>query len=1176
MDHYSYTSLARVKCLLVPAGGIAQTRFEQHVAAIRTANEVRLLDISPTLSSSNLFNPQGFPNGRIFYDFQLSLNDQESLFLHDFEPYRKIFIVVAVSDDNIAARDIERLQKLYKSSIVHTGIVFGAPHCAHPHKGVFYHNKNNIETIVCDISQMFLNNLNDYLQSYQHITLRSPGSMSSTSNDWKIHKNFKLKKHSTNSSITQTLSDVSNGKILTTAERRDLKSRGRQLKILGNLYMLAGKYNNALKELNDAIILLKQSSDYLWLGSALESISVLIIMMTALGLPYQVPKILATIIGPSTSLNPASAPSSSTPSTSVSSPVTTPRNSFAISNIDINKFTLPELIQQITAKILNFYELSTFDNEDFVPQLVYCESILRISKFLCVLNIGGGINDNTLNHLIRNEQLRADSTSTDFKRIDKFEILNILNKILTLQLKSMDILSQTKIYSSLASIYGDLGLLRKRSFIIRTLFVSLIPELTAVSNSTNNLNNKFEIKNLLDSILYIYKIGISPESDINDSYQPKWNQLHISIIKLCIIILTKINDFKNVVIFKSILLTRYHDSLTDIEQTKIFNEINQFENSYVYWDPFLLRNISLIKPVSSPKREFLNSNPVKENEGVIYNPYKKATTLEEIFYIQEEFLEFQITLQNPFGFTLQIKEILIDGFEVFQKHFSIPPKSIKNILVLCKPVKNGEFMINSIKMKIFNSVLTEFKLVKINKPQPLNKLKLNEDSDFKVLETFNSNLQTNNIQNRCELNSIKLNVIPPQPFLQVTNKSNHIMLLEGGRATTKIKIKNNSNVVINHIKFSSLDSTIQPLTAVLNNKGLPTSEVYEIEYFLHKNPLRIKNEVTKMAPFEEIELEIEITGKRGMTQANLVIDYGVAVNEFVYTRQCDIPIRVMVNPSTDLAGCDFIPLISKNVDSSKGDIWKFINSNGDDYNDYVLFIIDLRNCWNKTMNVALNYEKFKTVENIVPMDTKRFIIPIHRVDLDYQALGEIPSFSNKQYVISKISKNEDNFIKQAFWYRDYLLKKISGRWSVGDVEGDVEFRGIRLSQRMLSILKTDKVDIQIKIKEQVKQEGVFKVLSTDVFYTVCVEITNLTGDKLDGVVRNVPIASNYSSIDRRLLFNGVLQKKLSKEIEVGETRTLEIGCVVLERGEYEWGVVFDSLVGESQHISRQPLRLKAR
>ncbi|CCH43722.1 Transport protein particle [Wickerhamomyces ciferrii] len=1207
MDSHSYTAPSRVKALLVPLGNVSEVAFKNYVEKIKSSYEVRLVDVTPTENS--LFNPQGFPQGRVIYDFQLSLNDQESIFLNDFEPFRKTFVVIGITDSsNISHNDLELLSKHYKSSITHSIIVFGdGDHNDMEHKQIFHQsNKINIETILCDITGLFLNDLASYLSSFQHITLRSPGTIGSNDRIKAIEPS-KRKRISSGSSLSISMSDSNNPKLSlsSSAERRQSKVRGRQLKILGNLYLLAGKYNNALKELNDAVPLLRISNDYLWLGSTLESIGVCLVMLTFLGVPYQMPSSLNQILHtsmtiPTPSATPISTPrnsmvfngGSSSTGTATTTTTTTTGNQSSVNSTDISRYTTPELINLISIKVIHYYEISQNDHEDYVPQLVFCESILRFVKFMCVVNIGGGFNQTTIDHIVRGKNIRPKYSNVIF---DKMEIVKIANKILTFQLKTMDILSQAKIYTSLASVFGDLNLLRKRSFIIRTLFISLIPELSNNDQYNNNNGKKtHNLSELLDTILSIYGIGRSPESLILDSYSSRWVQLHKSILQLCIIICSKIQDYKKIVQFKSLLITRYSDSLTDNEQSKILNEIQNIckEQDYIqfnYFDPLILRGLEVLKPINPPKKQSntIVSDQTTKADPFLYNPYAKPLVTDETYFVQDEFMEFQISVQNPFAFPLQINDVQIESFEILKNFFIIQPKSLSVLNVLVKPIKSGVLKISEIGLKIFDCQLQFFKISSNLKPEFFNKLKkTSKDLNVSILENYDENILQNKIEDKVITQELTLNVINSQPNIQLINEPEHIMLLEGGSQTINLKIKNNSPILANHLEFSVWDSTIEPLKNVLNNKGLPSNEVYEIEYFLFKNPLTIKTEIKELQPFEEKTLEVELNGKRGMNQVNLILDYGHKLQNQAFTRRMEIPIKIMVNPSTDLAGCDILPLV-QNVDSKSGKVWSYINEktsqtdkNGKNLiiSDFALFLIDLRNVWNKTLNLDIKYDDFEINESIVPMETKRILIPIKRIQLDDDNLDIVPSLSKKQYILPKITKAEDQYIKEAFWYRKEILKKLSGNWKIGEITGSIEFRGVRLSQRMLTTLKTDKLNIKIDVKTEsqdhpVQTKGLYKLIPIDEFFTINIKIHNNTSRSIKGVLRNIPMASNFGSIDRRLLFNGVLQQPLLNSIKPDETLEFKIGAIILEKGEYEWGVLIDELDSERSHIARDPLKI---
>ncbi|GME71395.1 unnamed protein product [[Candida] boidinii] len=64
------------------------------------------------------------------------------------------------------------------------------------------------------------------------------------------------------------------------------------------------------------------------------------------------------------------------------------------------------------------------------------------------------------------------------------------------------------------------------------------------------------------------------------------------------------------------------------------------------------------------------------------------------------------------------------------------------------------------------------------------------------------------------------------------------------------------------------------------------------------------------------------------------------------------------------------------------------------------------------------------------------------------------------------------------------------------------------------------------------------------------------------MLRHIPISlSANPSIDKKILYNGVLQQSIEEYIESGKAKSFSIGIVFLKKDEYEWGIVFDELKG---------------
>lgn len=1506
LDPYSYTSPARVKSLFIPLDELPNDLFLNYFENFKDNYQIRLVDVTPRPVASdtntvNRFNPQGFPLGSVIYDHQLAQIDNQEVFLQDFEPFRKIFVVVGFIKytENLTLDKLnlhlKNLKKAFKYSIVHNIVVFDSlakDQLSNPNDSSIFHvePKNNTDSqtvtsqysIMCDITSNLLNALNSYAQSFQHVTLRSPGSINSndvlkiaTTNHTSSHDIPETSSATEIVGIKETLTSSTGTGVKGTEKIKDSKNKGRHLKISGNFYLLAGRYTDALREFGEALPLLKSSNDYLWLANTLEYVGVCLVLLSFLNIPYQLPNTLLKFLSTKDKGSAKNTPNGS-PRNSLSrsntigniSGTTTSPGSAVGSSASNNTFSLdrlnmqvPEIISQLTSKVLMYYSLTFNNHEDYVPQLVYCETIIRFAKFMTIIHVGNGFTTNVLNHIVLNTPITEKKFNEYF--YSKLEIFKFTNRLFTVQLQNMNLSSQCKVYCSLASIYDDLEFYRKKTFIIRTLFLKLIPELTkthfekskksnygsvedkelidksaAIFNRNQQLQTQMELNSkllaensdstsitksagsneflikLLNSLLLIYGVGVSPKTSTNNFKKTPWFLLHKSVLNLCIDICKSIIDFKGIIFFSSILLSKYLNTLSKSEQVNLFaliretqqkaKNVNQVIKCF-YWDPFLIRDINLLHDfdetllpiklkelpsgtnttIEAPLESSSNTStpsPSTRNSkimtsAVIYNPFEEnkknqaklkrrslkrlsgfglskttpksnnkpaddifnesadvsTTSIAEedesaahkksqitgtgeeeevdgeqseeeyedvvevnyenegVLLVQDEVFTLLVKVQNPFQFDIEINEVSIRTDEEVQvetiannnqNHFTINGDSVTTIRVAVRPLNYGNLKIIGAEVKVSNCEKQFFKIISKEKYQVLEKIKkcgieANLPSNKKKANTVSNLIKGDNasdkVANRVEFKNLNLVVITPQPILSLIDLSLNngwIMLLEGEKSSFKILLKNLSNIKINYLAFSFLDSTIEPLTKALQSKDLPINEIYEIEYYLLKRkPLRIqKSEINKLKfikPLDFLSLTFDIKGKRGMRDAQIILDYG---NQFTrdsnpanddkacqfsnFFRRISIPISVTVSPSVELAGCDLIPLFNnvnelneekiniinaqnvsnklvqdmKELALEQKNIWSYLNKRTTKISEYCLLVIDLRNSWNQKFRVTLNSSDFVfptseefdnasdhekasfgsdkdsyiVSETIAPGHTERFILPIKRIEFSTEYLERsIPSLRNKQFIVqdNRYTKEEFKYIREAFWYRKELLRHIKGRWveDGSKREGYIELRGIRLSQRMVSVLRIEKIGIEMSLVSDsrgaqsvtadedgnnTKNNGLYWEVQTEQLVTIRTKIINRSNYDLRGIIRHVPLSNNGLPIDRRILYNGVLQLNIAEPIKPGESQEFDLGIVILEKGEYEWGAIFDEQIFNKnnvdlQHTQREPLFIRA-
>lgn len=363
--------------------------------------------------------------------------------------------------------------------------------------------------------------------------------------------------------------------------------------------------------------------------------------------------------------------------------------------------------------------------------------------------------------------------------------------------------------------------------------------------------------------------------------------------------------------------------------------------------------------------------------------------------------------------------------------------------------------------------------------------------------------------------------------------------------------------------------------------------------------------------------EIMVLGKPGLTHGSIQADYGhlgmprSQVREKFYTRQVIFPVTVTVNSSIELVRVDFVPFSTdlqfevftgtvENGENTEEEVEEGMGQQGqfkelfkrmgvkDDPGEYCLMLLDLRNVWPQALKIKLfardslptpdeeeeGWEGAFHAEDILQAGhTSRVVLPIRRIFLP-EPTASIPSLSanQRQFVVStaKITPEQERQTREAFWYREEVLKYIRGTWEeLGTARvGDIELRGVRLTSRMVETIRVEDIGINIGVKESAPEDcpdGVDPVMrrigpskylvATDKFLTLTARLTNRTNRTVQPLLRLLPALRNQIpavalDLTRRLAFNGLLQQSIPP-LKPQEERIVEMGFVVLCRGEFE-------------------------
>lgn len=100
LKHFpSYVGPSKIRTLVIPVGHWKRNEFNDAVQSLSEFSEIHLSDVTPI--DSPIFTPQGFPHGRLFFEFLTIDHDNAlELFLYDFEPFRKTFVIIGLVNDS--------------------------------------------------------------------------------------------------------------------------------------------------------------------------------------------------------------------------------------------------------------------------------------------------------------------------------------------------------------------------------------------------------------------------------------------------------------------------------------------------------------------------------------------------------------------------------------------------------------------------------------------------------------------------------------------------------------------------------------------------------------------------------------------------------------------------------------------------------------------------------------------------------------------------------------------------------------------------------------------------------------------------------------------------------------------------------------------------------------------
>ncbi|KAK9477019.1 TRAPP II complex [Lipomyces japonicus] len=1283
LNPLSYAAPARVQAFLCPVGSVTRSRFIDFVGRLQSTAVIHLGDVTPDSRPERvMFSPQGFPTGVLVYNFCTTI-DSHHTELEDLELFRRPLVVFGLADYNNISdiselrSSIDLLRSQNFQAIIHKIIVFDCPLesselpstdfiCVPPKR---ISKITSIRTVLCDLTSAFLAELPLLAHAFQLADLlASPSARDADYDSVTLHSSpASTYARSTTSATTAGTASLSTGSLPNTikdnrtsmpyplshhTERQRMRRKGRAMKMIANIYLLAGRTTDAIKEYAEALAVLKGVNDHLWYASCVEGIGICMLILSHLNVQFTVPSIVLAPINSSDKLKDNKEEQAPPP--------------------------LIDLLPQLTSTVLNlFNRAQNFPGEN-VPSITIIETILRTVDLLTCTCLAGGWTTEAITAAIFSDPI-PDGSLVDLRASSsyaaKMSILNWISAAQNVQINNLDVFDASRLLTGIAAACGKLGFMRKRAFVLQQLVTDLVPKIIRARNLEDPDEKELEIRrhdydtgilNLLEDICNSY--GIPTDSSEITTFG--WKFAKTEVLRSCINLCQVLPDYIGVVRYTSLLFRLSASELSLEEQVSYlrnFKEayshalslgLEQFEDDY--WDPYLIRDVSIVESslwaipkLVEPKSKNDNDEPAGT---FIYNPFakKEPTDEKKHIFVLDEPVEFRVVLQNPFGFEIDIKAVKLIGegaaFSSDIISVIVPPRKLFPIAVFLTPTEPGTLTITGCSVHVLGCAQTILPTIPV-------RVDISEESKIKNFGLKAKQYSLVSLAKQLPVSLVKkinVKVIPKLPVLRINRISiqqNSLMLLEGERRKFHVVLRNLSDSVsANWLSLLFNDSTTQSLLETLESgtgqkQTLSDSEIYEIEVFLYKRPaLRWDKSLVQIPANDEVEVEIEVIGKRGLTSAHIDIEFSHADqgndgDSPLHVRTLGLDIKVTVNASIELAGCDFVPFSFDMPILSNGttttDLLSFLQKIGIEFEQmesYCLMLLDLRNSWPSALKVEIvseiNGVNHTVQDTIQPGHTNRLLIPIKRIR-EIDARKPIPRIKPpKQYINNARANGSQSNLKnrasvyytleterEVFWYREELLRVLRGSWSEVPVQqisdkqqflnednnsainvipraGQIELRALRITPQMVGIIKVEDVVIDLSIRSDnnySKKSGrKHWQVQTDEFIILVITITSNhsavtnPGQSLTGILRiqpalrNLPIPASLD-ISRRMIFNGVLQQPIVN-VAVGETRTVELQVVVLSKGEYEFVSLFEVIDGAdsgTRYVGREKLLISA-
>lgn len=240
-------------------------------------------------------------------------------------------------------------------------------------------------------------------------------------------------------------------------DRWRLKGKARTVVVVGSLYLQAGRWPDALRELVEGASMARSVNDHVWHGKALELITICLFLLAWAGIDFQIP----IVCYPAQEKAPTDGGLKDVEHLDPNQPQ-------HLRNLQV---ILPDLLDRILA-------LYTKISSESLPPLPLSEAIIRFCKMLSALHLADGVlGAASLRAMILGDQPERRLTTCPRLTVtpSRQHIVNLAFRAFpSVTPELLTTIDRVSILSGIAAVLGPLGQQRKKGLVIRELLSVLI------------------------------------------------------------------------------------------------------------------------------------------------------------------------------------------------------------------------------------------------------------------------------------------------------------------------------------------------------------------------------------------------------------------------------------------------------------------------------------------------------------------------------------------------------------------------------------------------------------------------------------------------------------------------------------------------------------------------------